>query len=420
MRVRVLGPVRAWHDEGGPVDLGPVGQRAVLGLLALNGGRQVSRAHLIDALWGRRPPPSAVNIVQTRIKHLRRLLEPGRQPRSGSEILPRVGDGYALRAATDVTCFRVLAASSDAATVRQALELWHGTALADIPMLVEHPSILAITRERQSAVVRYGEMMIAHGAAADVVPLLEEAAATQPLDETVQARLIRAYHAAGRRAKAFALFHVVRRRLAAELGVAPGPELVSANEDMLRGHADVPVSDHPVPRMLPADVPGFTGRAAELSELDDQLRPGTSMPICVLHGTAGAGKSALAVHACHRVRHRFPDGQLYIDLRGHSPSRPMTAREALGGALRALGVPAREISWDVADRAARLRTALADSRTLVVLDNARSAGQVRPLLPGSPSCAVVVTSRDSMASLVALHGAHRIGLDPVRADPVRS
>ncbi|RSM75899.1 tetratricopeptide repeat protein [Kibdelosporangium aridum] len=409
MRIQVLGPVRAWRDNGDQVDLGPVGQRAVLGLLALNGGQGMSRADLIDAVWGQRPPASAVNILQTRVKHLRRLLEPDRPPRAGSIALPRAGDGYALRITTDLTRFRKLATASDAHVLKQALDLWHGPPLADIPTLADHPAVLAVSKERQAAIARYGEMMISLGSAAEALSVLEEVATEQPLDEAVQARLIRAYQAAGRRAQAFEVFHAIRRRLADELGVVPGPELTAAHEDVL--HEDIPVTaSRPVPNQLPADVPGFTGRGTELSEMDDRLA-GPGMPICVISGTAGVGKTALAIHSAHRIRKRFPDGQLYVDLQGYSPGRPVTALDALGRFLNALGVPGAEVSLDVADRASRFRTELAGRRMLVVLDNANSVEQIRPLLPGTESCAVIVTSRDSLAGLVALHGAHRLDLD---------
>jgi DNA-binding SARP family transcriptional activator len=421
VRVQVLGPVRAWRGDGDQVDLGPVGQRAVLGLLALNGAQGMSRADLIDAVWGQRPPTSAVNILQTRVKHLRRLLEPDRTPRAGSSVLPRVGDGYALRITTDLARFRALTSESAAADepwtaaqmLKEALELWHGPPLADIPTLTEHPGVLAVAKERQAAIARYGDTMISLGAAAEALPVLEEAATEQQLDETAQARLIRAYQAAGRRAKAFTAFHAIRRRLADELGVAPGPDLIKAHEDVLRDQPDgIPVTvERSVPNQLPADVPGFTGRAAELSEMDNQLAGHANMPICVISGTAGVGKTALAVRFAHRIRDRYPDGRLYIDLQGYSPGRPVSAQDALGRFLNALGVQGADIPLEVADRASRLRTELTGRRVLVVLDNAGSVDQIRPLLPGAASCAVLVTSRDSLAGLVALHGAHRLDLD---------
>jgi DNA-binding SARP family transcriptional activator len=246
VRIQVLGPVRAWRADE-PVDLGRVGQRAVLGLLVLAGGKPLSRAEFLDALWGDAPPPSAANVIQTSVKHLRRLLEPGRPRRTPSAILPSVGDGYALHLPADdvdLVCFRHAVAAATAAQQAgdqrraaelfgDALRLWHGAPLSDIPMLVGHPKVIALAEERRAALAQYGELMIAIGAAADALPALEEAAVEQPLDEAARARLIRGYQAAGRRAQAFAAYHEVRHLLAEELGVAPGSELTAAHAALL-------------------------------------------------------------------------------------------------------------------------------------------------------------------------------------------
>jgi tetratricopeptide (TPR) repeat protein/transcriptional regulator with XRE-family HTH domain len=170
----------------------------------------------------------------------------------------------------------------------------------------------------------------------------------------------------------------------------------------------------PVPAQLPADLRGFTGRTEQLAQLDALLcgddRP-TSVVISAVSGTAGVGKTSLAVHWAHQVRHRFPDGQLYVNLRGYDPDQPMTPADALARFLTALGVASKDIPLDTDERAASYRTVIADRRIMIVLDNAATVGQVRPLLPGTPTCVVVVTSRDSLAALVALHGAHRLDLD---------
>ncbi len=173
-----------------------------------------------------------------------------------------------------------------------------------------------------------------------------------------------------------------------------------------------PQPSRPAPRQLPADVFSFTGRGDELARLDAMLEdPPTAMVISAVAGTAGVGKTALAVHWAHRVAGRFPDGQLYVNLRGYDPEQPMATGDALARLLAALGVPGDDIPLDIEDRAARYRTELADRRMLVVLDNAATEGQVRPLLPGSPSCTVIVTSRDSLSGLVARDGARRVDLD---------
>ncbi len=174
------------------------------------------------------------------------------------------------------------------------------------------------------------------------------------------------------------------------------------------------------PRQLPPDPCGFTGRAAELAALDRLLdladREVSAVAISAVAGTGGVGKTALAVHWAHRVADRFPDGQLHVDLRGYDPDQPLDPADVLAGFLRALGVPGAEIPYDAAERAARYRTLVAGRRMLVLLDNARSAEHVRLLLPGTPSCFVLVTSRDSLAGLVARHGARRLHLDLLAGD----
>ncbi|WP_151475909.1 AfsR/SARP family transcriptional regulator [Streptomyces albicerus] len=520
MRIQVLGPVCAWRD-GTRLDLGSPRRRAVLALLAVSRGQQLPFFGIADALWGEHPPATASNVVQTHIKHLRRLLEPDRPPRAPSAVLPRLGDGYALRVpsdAIDLLRFRDLVAAAEtvrrggrdardgrggrgdgqeraAALLTDALGLWQQPPLADLPFLAAHPVVVALAEERRGVIAQYGDAMIAAGRSADALPVLEETAAAQPLDEDAQARLVRAYEAVGRRDQAVAVYRRSHRRLADELGVEPGPALSEAYAAVLRrrtgssglGHGDVPVrgpghgradghghgSGHehvhghghghgssdgdvhaedvvtgPVPAgvagtlsaqlsaglpphlvtprpprpprlpaQLPADVPDFSGRAPELSALDRLLSAAADSPtaaaVSVVSGTAGVGKTALAVHWAHRARHRFPDGQLYVNLRGYDPDHPMPPGDALTRFLTVLGVPGDAIPLDIDDRASRYRTELADRRMLVVLDNALSEEQVRPLLPGSPSCAVVVTSRDSLAGLVALHGARRIDLGPL-------
>jgi DNA-binding SARP family transcriptional activator len=431
VRVHILGRVSAWRADT-PILLGPSGRRAVLGMLALAGGRPLARAELIDSLWGDRPPASAANVIQTHVARLRRLLEPERAAHARSELLPAVGDGYALRVPADcldLTRFRRLVAAAAepdqqadppgaAALLAAALQLWQEPPLADLPALAGHPKIVALAAERREALARYGEAMIAAGAATDAIPVLEAAAAADPLDEQGLARLLRAYVAAGRRARAVEFYGQARRRLADELGLDPGPELSEAYGLLLAGAPTAVQSRQStvhsgqttgrVPAQLPAGVPDFVGRTGELARLAELA---TSGNVLVLAGTAGVGKTALGLRWAHRARVRYPDGQLYVNLRGYDPARPMPAGDALGGFLRALGLSGTEIPDDEAERAAVFRTVLDGRRVLVFLDNAGSVEQVRPLLPGAPACQVVVTSRDSLAGLVAPDGARRLDLD---------
>lgn len=455
MRIQLLGPVRAWYADD-EIELGGPRQRALFGLLALAGGQPLGRAELIHVLWYDRPPASAANVIQTHVKHLRRLLDPHRRPHSPSPVLPSIGDGYALHIggdAVDVTRFRqlVAAARGHASTparpavtlLAEALSLWQGTPLADVPALATHPWVAGLHNERQAAVAHYGELMIAAGNAVEALPAIEEAAARQPLDEAVQALLVRAYQAAGRPARAFETYHQTRLRLAEELGVDPGPHLVAAHHSLLQSSpspdpkpapagspppapTSAPAtpstmeSAGPTPRQLPADVYGFTGRSRELSQLDTLLASSedgsSSALIAAVSGSPGVGKTALAVHWAHRVSHRFPDGQLYVDLRGYEAGSPMSTGDALARLLAAVGVPGSAIPPDLDERAARWRTAAAGRRLLVMLDDVASVDQVRLLLPGTPSCMVLVTSRDTLGGLVALQGARRLPVDLLSLD----
>ena len=453
MHVQVLGPLQVWHSDR-LVDLGSSGQRALLGLLALAAGQPVSRAELVDALWGDQVPASATNMIQSRIKHLRRLLEPDRQSYGRSTVLPAVGDGYALRLPAvnfDLTRFRELCAAAAgarrhedprraAALLREALQLFQGAPLADLPALAGHPKLVTVAEQRRLAQTHYGEALLAIGAVAEALPELEAAAADQPLDEALWALLITAYHAAGRRAQAFDAYHKTRRRLAEELGVDPGPKLAAAHDALLHdeehqvvtAQTDEPLAPvgtgpdtqpalpepvrRPVPAQLPADVGAFTGRVTQLRRLDGLLPgygEGTERSVVVvLSGTAGVGKTALAVHWAHRVRAQFPDGQLHANLHGFDPGRSAASPADVAQAfLDALGVPPHHVPTGQQALTGLYRSLLAGRRVLIVLDNARDAEQVRPLLPGSPGCLVMVTSRNRLTSLVAADGAVPLTVD---------
>jgi DNA-binding SARP family transcriptional activator len=469
MEFRVLGSVEVWLDDR-TVDAGHARQRAVLAVLLLDAGRAVPVEVLIDRVWGEDPPRSVRNVLSGYVGRLKALIASAqdadgddRGGREASVSLSRRAGGYLLRTGPgqlDLVRFRHLvaeaAAAGDderaAAALAQAVGLWRGPALAglDSPWLNSMRATLEL--ERADAVLDLSEIRLRRGEHGALAGELAAQAAAAPADERLIGQLMLALYRCGRQADALRWFEQTRVHLADELGTDPSPPLRALHQQILRGDPAL-AAPRPamraaalVPRELPADVPGFTGRAAELAELDRLLgsAAATATPgatpgaapgvgpgaghawagriqdgpgrapaavISAVSGTAGVGKTALAVRWAHRTADQFPDGQLYVNLRGYDPAGPVTAADALAGFLRALGVPGRDIPPGDDERAARYRSLLAGRRMLVVLDNAGSVEQVRPLLPGSVSCAVLVTSRDALAGLVARDGAARLDLD---------
>jgi len=413
-------------------------QRAVLGLLALHSGTGLSRSAIIDALWPDDPPATAVPMVQSYISRLRSLLGPvcPMTGRNGYRLevaaceLDLFSFGTLIRRARDFETAGELAVSSQ--MYAEALELWRGDPLADAEVLRDHPAVIRLSRQRADAVLGYAQVTAAEGLPDRALPHLHELIAREPLNERAHARLMIALAGSGQQAAALGVYDLVRQRLEDQLGVRPGAELTQARARVLsqqipaaastRWPASAPAGAHAAPpRSAVREVPGqlpraaahFAGRAAELAALDgllDQLTGGTIV-ISAIAGTAGVGKTALAIHWAHRVADRFPDGQLYVDLRGYDPAQPMPAIDALAGFLRSLGVPGQDIPPGEDECAARYRSLLAGKRMLVVLDNAGCADQVRPLLPGTQASTAVVTSRDALAGLVARDGATRLDLD---------
>jgi DNA-binding SARP family transcriptional activator len=436
----LLGPLVV--RRGGVVLPVPRGrQRAVLAVLLLNAGRVVSTGEIAETLWGNAPPPSAPATIRNHVKRLRRTLGDGEQAR----IVTRP-PGYVIRVdpgELDAARFEALLDGARTATrggsweaaagrAREALGLWRGEPLADVESqalaLGEVPRLTELRLQaaelRIDAELRLGR----HGA---VIAEVERMAAAHPLREHLHALLMLALYRAGRRAEALAAYQRARRVLVDELGAEPGAELRELHRQILTAgpglagpHAGLPpgrarragAGPGPVvPRELPGPVPQFAGRAAELAELTGMLeRAGAQRPrpmmISAIAGMAGVGKTALATQWAHLVADRFPDGQLHVDLRGYDPGQPVPAADALAGFLRSLGVAEQDIPAQTADRAARYRSLLAGRRMLIVIDNAGDVEQVRPLLPGSPSCVAVVTSRDALAGLVARDGARRLDL----------
>jgi DNA-binding SARP family transcriptional activator/tetratricopeptide (TPR) repeat protein len=436
--VRVLGPLAAWR-RGVSADLGPARQRAVLGLLAVRPDVALHRDAIVEALWDGEPPESAIKMVQGYVGRLRRQLDPGRSPDDRDGILVSAGTRYQLHAEAgqlDVIAFHRLAGRAQVARRRgevaaacelyaQALSMWQGMPLEDLDLLSGHPAVTGLVRRHSEVVTDFAETAIGAGLPDRVLPHLQALADSDPLDERAHAWLMLALAGTGQQAAALTVYDRSRRRLDERLGIGPSAELVRAHERVLRQEVPVARSGQtlavagvrPVVYQLPGDVHAFTGRTDELAALDRVLAAGqprdTPVPvIIVVSGTAGVGKTALAVHWARRLMDRFPDGQLFADLRGYDPDRqPVPAAEVVAGFLRALGLADPEIPADIGERTAAFRSMLTGRQMLIVLDNASSADQIHGLLPGSPSCVVVVTSRDRLAGIVARHGALPFEID---------
>jgi DNA-binding SARP family transcriptional activator len=430
----LLGPLVVCCD-GVVVAVQPGKQRAVLAALLLNAGRVVSVEELAEVLWGPAPPPSARVTVQNYVKRLRGVL--GETGRARICTRPR---GYLIEVAAgelDVTRFEALlgtarvaarAASWDTAAVRAraALELWRGEPLADVESeLLAAREVPRLAELRLQAVEARIDADLHLGRQAEVIAELQRLTGVYPLREQLHGQLMLALYRCGRQAEALAAYQHARSVLVGELGSEPGAELRELHQQVLAADLVLTVpepaspagrSETVVPRELPAAVPHFAGRASELAVLTELLgqageQAAGTVVITAIGGTAGVGKTALAVQWAHRAASRFPDGQLYVNLRGYDPGRPVTAADALAGFLRALGLAGQDIPAQPEERAGRYRSLLAGKRVLVVLDNAGEVEQVRPLLPGTPTCAALVTSRDSLAGLVARDGARRLDLD---------
>ncbi|PJE97668.1 AfsR family transcriptional regulator [Streptomyces carminius] len=425
LRFAVLGPVRAWRD-GEQTGAGSPQQRALLAALLLRRGQTATAQELVDALWGEEPPQRALAALRTYASRLRKAL--------GAEALTSESGGYAIRlgpgteldadtAAARAAEAEKAAAAGDRARARElydaALACWEGETLASVPGPYAENQRTRLEEWRLSLLEHRLDLDLQLGLHAEAVSELTALTAAHPLRERLRELLMLALYRGGRQAEALAVYADTRRLLAEELGVDPCPELaelqrriLQADEELARPAEETGAPSTATfvrPAQLPATVPDFTGRAAFVTELSAQLLTAESriMAVSAVAGIGGVGKTTLAIHVAHTARDRFPDGQLYIDLQGagHRPAEP---KAVLGAFLRALGTADHSIPEGAEERAALYRSLLAGRRVLILLDNARDAAQIRPLLPGTEGCAALITSRMRMMGLA---GAHLVDLD---------
>ncbi|MEO3924016.1 BTAD domain-containing putative transcriptional regulator [Micromonosporaceae bacterium B7E4] len=434
MKFGVLGPLRVCTDSGAEVVLRSRHQRTVLGALLVGAGQLVTVDRLVETLWGDRPPASYASNLQTYVSRLRERLP-------GLSIEHR-SDGYLLRVETDdvdVLVFRREVATGRAALAagdpvlaadrfRRGLRQWRGRPLADLTVPTLEPELAQWELERVGAQEDCVDADLgADGDLATVLAELHRLVTEHPMRERPYGQLMVALHRAGRRADALAAYQRAREIFVTELGVEPGPELRRLHQAILRGEEPsvgrfgnrpeaAPRSPFPVCQLPPA-LPGFVGRAGSIDRIERMLDSAAGgVPVVAVSGQPGVGKSALAVTVAHRIRDRFPDGQLFVHLAGASAA-PRDPAAVLADLLRVLGVPGSALPQNLSALAAAYRARLADRRVLVVLDDAATAAQVRPLLPGTPGSAVLTTSRRRLSGLI---DARHLPVGPLTDDEARA
>ncbi|SDJ26884.1 AfsR/SARP family transcriptional regulator [Nonomuraea jiangxiensis] len=416
MDFKILGPIEVRTSLGRPIALGRRKQRILLAALLLNPGKAIPSRRMLDWLWGERAPATAESNLYTYISALRKVLGSPSRIEAGS-------NGYVLHVTpgeVDVTLFEDLAAQGQRALsegrhdvalerLTRALCLWRGeSVLEELPLPAPLRCEAArLERLRATVVDASLEARLALGLHGEMLADLEALTSRDPLNERLRAQLMLALYRSGRRADALTVYQNARLTLAAEVGIDPGPDLIRMHQRIL---ADDPALTPPpavAARRVPAELPigsaAFTGRAAEIARLRTVLTSASgATAISAITGAAGVGKSALAVHVAHQVAGRFPDGRLYVDLHGSTPGvAPLNSADVLARLLRSLGDDTAGPP-DVDEAAARFRSLTDGRHLLLLLDNARDAAQVRPLLPASPTCRVLVTARRMLTSLEAV------------------
>ncbi len=429
VRFKVLGPLELVVD-GAPVPVQAAKQRVVLAMLLLRSGRAVSIDDLIEALWGDSPPAEARNALQVHVMRLRRVI--------GGDLLRTVRGGYAMTLASDqldLLRARELvdraarsredgSEESERALLAEALRLWRGPLLVEVESeSLRRNEITSALELLLGALERRVDLDLASGRHQELIGELTTLTAEHPLRERFWAQLMLALYRSGQQAEALSAYRKITTLLRAELGVGPGTSLRELHQAILVGGHDLaesPVRAVPrvVPAQLPPDLADFVGRADRIELVERTSVPAEgqrSVPVTVISGSPGVGKTALAIRVAHRLKRGFPDGQLYVDLRGYASGEPVTTSEVLARFLRALGIRPEQIPVDVDEQSALYRSVLSGKRVLVLLDNASAADQIRSLLPGDPGCSVLVTGRNELRGLVVGHGARALRLEPFGA-----
>ena len=452
MRFALLGPLTVTDPAGEQLTVPGPRQRVLLAVLLLHANRPVPADTLAELVWDGQPPAGYAVTLRSHVRRLRRTLGPG-----AAQLRTRE-PGYLIQLAgadLDVLQFEALCQDTAAAlraaqwpassgAAAQALRLWRAEPLLDVPSQVLRDEFVPRLEQLRLQVLEDQiEADLQLGQHATLVPQLQDLTAQYPLREHLHAQLMQALARSGRSAEALQAYQDARRALLGELGIEPGPELRGWQQRILAGQAGpVPAAPGPQPppkpsqrppggtaaaqppRTLPAAVPHFAGRAAELKQLTgllDRHRAGGTMLAAVIHGTAGVGKTTLAVRWAHQVAGRFPDGQLYVNLRGFDPAGPpVPPSQAIQGFLEALSVSAGRLPGSLDAQAGLYRSLLAGQRMLILIDNARDASQVRPLLPGSAGCLVLVTSRERLTGLIAAEAAVPVTLDVLTVPEARA
>ncbi|MFI7702115.1 BTAD domain-containing putative transcriptional regulator [Nonomuraea sp. NPDC049480] len=432
LEIKILGP---WEitSNGEPMKLAGERRVGVLARLALSTGQAVSAEQLLTDVWGQSTATTASKQLHIVVSKLRGLISPNED----DEVIVTVPGGYWLnieRESVDAHLFTQLAHQASAARARgdlatadglfrQALALWRGDALAGMTAPWAQVESARLEEERLTALEDHFDMRLAAGDHHAVVSELAVHAETHPLRERPRAQLMLALYRASRQSEALAVYQDTRRLMLDELGLEPGGALCRLQQAVLRRDPGLDLAspaqrttltELAIPIELPPGTRSFTARAAEIAWLHTTLTdtvPGRPV-VAAIDGPGGMGKSALAIHAAHAVGDRFADGVLYLDLRAATAGlQPLSPFQALGRLLRSLSPDGTVLPPTLDEAAARYRSLTSTRNLLIILDNALDARQVRPLIPAGSACAVIITSRQIMASLDGLSHLHLTGLD---------